>query len=182
MQYNIKKTTQTVSILLKNNNGSMNYMKLIKLLYLIDRKALEKWGKPITGDTYFSMKHGPVLSNVLDHITHEVDKENPNYWIQYISEKNNYDIALLKEAPIDELSKREIDLINEFFETFIDFDEFQMVDYCHKNLPEWEDPGHTSIEIKIDKILKILDKTDEEIKYIKEELYFSNYLKTVLGN
>src|ERR1022692_1541243 len=43
----------------------MNYMLLIKLLYLLDRRALSLWGRPVTGDDYFSMKYGPVLSEVL---------------------------------------------------------------------------------------------------------------------
>lgn len=33
---------------------------------LADREAYAKWGKPITGDTAVSMKHGPVLSTVYD--------------------------------------------------------------------------------------------------------------------
>ncbi len=47
----------------------MSYMKLIKLLYLADREALARWGRPITTDTYVAMKHGPVLSYILNLIT-----------------------------------------------------------------------------------------------------------------
>ena len=32
----------------------MSYMKLIKLLYLADREALARWGRPITTDQYVS--------------------------------------------------------------------------------------------------------------------------------
>ena len=46
----------------------MSYMKLIKLLYLADREALLRWGRPITFDAYVSMDRGPVLSSVLDLI------------------------------------------------------------------------------------------------------------------
>ena len=37
-------------------------MRFIKLMYLSDRKAMELYGFPISGDHYFSMNKGPVLS------------------------------------------------------------------------------------------------------------------------
>ena len=46
----------------------MNYTKLIKELYFSDREALRTKGFSITGDIYYSMKKGPVLSNLLNLI------------------------------------------------------------------------------------------------------------------
>lgn len=48
--------------------GQMEYIHLIKLLYLADRQALEEWSRPITTDRYVSMKDGIMLSRILDHI------------------------------------------------------------------------------------------------------------------
>jgi len=42
----------------------MKYLGLLKLLYLADRDALKEIERPITGDRYFSLKNGPVLSRV----------------------------------------------------------------------------------------------------------------------
>ena len=39
-------------------------------MYLAERESLARYGEPITGDVLVSMKHGPVLSKTLDHITH----------------------------------------------------------------------------------------------------------------
>lgn len=66
--FNEKKATQAAALFLKKAGGSMDYMKLIKLLYLADRHALIHWERPITGGSYFLTKHGPVLNNVLDLI------------------------------------------------------------------------------------------------------------------
>ena len=44
MKFNEKKTTQAASRFLTLAQGQMNYMMLIKLLYLIDREALMKIG------------------------------------------------------------------------------------------------------------------------------------------
>ena len=64
-----KKATQAAACFLKLADGGLNYMVLIKdLPYLADRQALAGWGRSITNDKYYSMKCGPVLSNVLDQI------------------------------------------------------------------------------------------------------------------
>ena len=92
------KATQAAAFLLKANGGKMNYMKLIKLLYLADREALSRWERPITGDSYVSMDNGPVLSKVLDKIN---SGKNPagekSYWHDYISSPENYNIKLLEK-------------------------------------------------------------------------------------
>ena len=46
----------------------MEYIKLIKLMYLVDRAALNERGWPISTDVYVSMAHGPVLSRTYDLI------------------------------------------------------------------------------------------------------------------
>lgn len=48
--------------LLARHDGHMNYMQLIRLLYLADREAIHRWGCPISTDRYVPMENGPVLS------------------------------------------------------------------------------------------------------------------------
>ena len=69
LRFDEKKATQAASGFLVLSGGKLNYLKLIKLLYLLDRATLLAWGRTVTGDHYYSMKHGPVLSEVLDLIT-----------------------------------------------------------------------------------------------------------------
>jgi uncharacterized phage-associated protein len=40
--------------------------KLCKLLFLSDKLHLVRYGRPITGDSYAAMEHGPIPSRVLD--------------------------------------------------------------------------------------------------------------------
>ena len=54
-------------------------MKLIKLLYIIDRKALAIWGETVTSDTFFSLKHGPIVSQIYDYISSQADPDDPDY-------------------------------------------------------------------------------------------------------
>lgn len=181
-QFNEKKTTQAAALFLKKAGGRMNYMKLIKLLYLVDRKALEKWECPITGDSYFAMDHGPVLSKVLDFITHEVDPVSPSIWSEFIR-KVDYSVELIKskDSSEDELSRREIDLIDELFQKYMNKDEWALVRELHgDNFPEWQDPEGSSNPIRVEDIFKVLGKTERDIRIIESETNSYAFAKGLL--
>jgi uncharacterized phage-associated protein len=183
-KFNEIKTTQAAARFLNNkDDDTMSYMKLIKLLYLADREALSRWERPITGDTYFSMKHGPVLSNVLDIISNGNDPENSSYWYKYISQPNsNYEIKLNELPETDTLSQRELELIDELYENFKDFDRWEMVKICHEMLPEWEGVERDTRKlIEINNILNKVDKSDDEIKAIEEEVTNLNHIEKILS-
>lgn len=173
------KTTQDAALFLKLNGGKMNYMKLMKLLYLTDREALVRWERPLTGDSYFSMKNGPILSSVLDWINSGERPDERLYWNLFISNPEKYDVSLKTDPGQDELSQREIQLIEEIFNEYKDYDHWQIVDICHRILPEWENPGNSSTPIRIEDILRVTCKTEREIALIEEEvanLGFCDYL------
>ncbi len=175
------KTTQDAALFLKLNGGKMNYMKLIKLMYLVDREALSRWERPLTGDSYFSMKNGPILTNVLDWISYGERPNEKLYWCRHISNPSRYNISLKKDPGESELSKREIELIKEIDEKYKTFNQWEMVDICHKILPEWESPGTTSIPIQIEDILKAARKTDREIALIEEDIANLEYCDFLLS-
>ncbi len=127
------------------------------------------------------MKHGPVLSNVLDIINNGGDPEDNSYWYRHISQPKGYNIELKEFPEVDALSQRELELIDELDEKFKDFDKWEMVEICHDILPEWENVGVGRKLIEIDTILDKLGKTEEEIKAVDEEVSNLNYLKKILS-
>jgi uncharacterized phage-associated protein len=181
-KFNLIKTTQVVTQFLQKNNGKMSYMKLIKLLYLVDREALLNWGRPLTGDKYFSMKHGPVLSNVLEIINDGEEQTDSPYWYEYITEPENFEIALKDDLPgTGKLSERELELIDKIDKEFKDFNRWEMVDICHDILPEWKNPGKSRTLIDIKEIFNAEHMPDEKIKEIEEEVENLNYAKELLS-
>lgn len=170
LPFNEKKATQAAARFLRLANGRMNYMKLIKLLYIADREALLRWGRPITTDAYFSMQHGPVLSQVHDLIT-----EGPNplvgetFWSQHVSEPEHYSVSLKADPSDDQLSEAEEELIDEAFAKFGHLNEWKLVDVVH-NFPEWQNPEGGRIRIDYADILKAGNRTPEEIRAIEGEL------------
>src|SRR5438132_13656506 len=114
-RFNEAKTAQLAGLFLKMREGPMHYMKLIKLMYITDRTALLTWGRPLTYDSYVSMKHGPVLSATLDLINEQPDDDSP--WGHLIARATDpYCVALKTDFDADELSETEEDLIRRVFE------------------------------------------------------------------
>jgi uncharacterized phage-associated protein len=147
----------------------MSYMKLIKLLYLADREALARWGRPITTDIYFSMDKGPVLSHVLDRINEGPSPEDPSYWAQHITPSGNYEVTLTTDPDGDLLSEAEDELLDSVFKAHGHLSRWKIVDLVH-TLPEWQNPSGGAIPIRYSDILKAFNKKPEEIAAIESEL------------
>jgi uncharacterized phage-associated protein len=147
----------------------MSYMKLIKLLYLLDREALRRWGRPVTGDRYVSMDRGPVLSQTYNLIIDEPAPEQETIWSHHISKPQNYEVRLTAPAATYELSDAEAALIEEVFGKFGRMGRWDLVKLVHE-LPEWQNPDGSAVPISYHDILKAAGKTDHEIAAILSDL------------
>ena len=63
-RFNISKATEAACLLLERAGGHLNIMKLVKLMYLLDRLSIDRRGMPVAGGDYLSMRNGPVTSEV----------------------------------------------------------------------------------------------------------------------
>jgi len=167
LQFNSIKATQFASVFLKLNGGKMNYMKLIKLMYIADRKALLTMGNPISTDRYVSMDRGPVLSRIYNFISEEGSEGS--FWHQHIKNQPQYQVSLVQDPGSDQLSIAESDLVQRVDYEFKEKDQWEMVDYVH-TLPEWVNPNGSAIPIEIRDILLAENKTLSEIELIEAEL------------
>ncbi|PKN63272.1 MAG: hypothetical protein CVU57_20420 [Deltaproteobacteria bacterium HGW-Deltaproteobacteria-15] len=50
----------------RNYNSKPGFHKIFKVLYFADQKHLARYGRPISGDYYVAMEHGPVPSSIYD--------------------------------------------------------------------------------------------------------------------
>jgi len=183
LPFNEAKATQVAARFLHLAEGRLNYMVLIKLMYLADREALLRWGSPVTFDDFYSMHKGPILSRVLNLITEMPDDEQ--YWAQCISAPEQWEVCLKKDAGNDQLSEAEDELIDEVFKTYSEFvrKPFQFVDYLHQNLPEWNKdiPLGARSPISVIDILKAGNKSEEEIHAIHGELKSFNKIQNFVA-
>lgn len=150
----------------KRGQGYMSYMKLIKLLYLADRAALLKWGRPITFDKFASMPHGMVLSGTLGLING--DEDGPA-WNSVFEPFGDREVRLKKDPSTGKLSKAELKVLDDIFAEFGAKSRWELRDFTH-TLPEWIDPNGSSIPVSVSDVLKFGDRTPAEIESIKAEL------------
>ena len=150
-------------------------MVLIKFLYLLDRTALLKWGSPITGDEYFSMRWGPLLGHTHDLITEDLPEEEAqaSFWKNHIAQEG-YDVVLTHDPGDDELSKADEELISEVFDTFyskykeLNYNRFKFCDYLHTILPEYKTAEQGQcFPLHYHDILVAGNKQPEEIKEVE---------------
>lgn len=160
-----QKVLEIITFLLSLNHNKMEKLKLIKELYLIDRLSIDETNMSITGDEYFSLPHGPILSNTLNIIN---DIENNHEWKEYLKIEPPYTIILLKPFHYGMLSKKDMKYIEFISEKYSSWTASELRNYTH-TLPEWKEPYGYNRKIHFADIMKALGKDDDEIKEAKEE-------------
>ena len=162
------KATQAAALFLKLAKRPLNYLVLIKLLYRADREAIRRFGLPITTDTYSAMKLGPVTSRIYDLIKASASSNaHPTFWAAHIRRRQDpYDVALERDPGVSELSPAEEKLISEIFAADGNKGPFTLADECHRDFPEWKDPGDTSVPIDISAIVAALGMSEEEAAHV----------------
>jgi len=162
------KATQAAALFLKLAGRPLNYVALIKLLYKADREAIRRFGLPITTDNYAAMKLGPVTSRIYDRIkTSAMPNAHPTFWAAHIQRsKDPHEVVLKRDPGNSELSKAEENLIAEIFAADGAKDRFELAGECHRDFPEWNDPGESSTPIDISDIVFALGLSEEEAAHV----------------
>jgi uncharacterized phage-associated protein len=184
MVFNDRKAAQIAAYFLTKARGSINHMKLIKLMYLADRSAMATFGLPISKDKFVSMDHGPVLSQTLNLINGEM-RSSKNGWNHWVSPRNGNAINLLvsvkSRTQLDELSEKDIEVLKGVWEKFGHMNPFQLVDYCHDNCPEWVDPEGSSTPIKYAATLRAVGKSEDSASELGSLIESQNNLQRILA-
>lgn len=158
--------------LLSREKGRMNYLKLIKLLYLADRESMKRHGHAISGDRYVSMDHGPVLSQTFNLIKGAV-RFAERGWNHWIADGADYAVSLRRKVhreALDELSEADLGVLGDVYAKFGKLDQWKLVEYTHRYCGEWEDPKGSSKPIDYETIFKALGRTPAQARKLGEQL------------
>lgn len=172
--YNERKSAQIAAWFIAQAGGTMPHLKLMKLMYLADREAMRSCGFPMTGDRFVSMPNGPVLSNTLSHINDDAFSVDGG-WDTWISDKANYEVALLREATpqaLDHLSRADLAVLESVWGQFGHMGKYQIRDYTHnpRNCPEWKDPNGSSNPIAYKTVFEALGFDQEQAALMGAEI------------
>jgi hypothetical protein len=165
-----KKLAQMAAYLAhKVGDERINYMRLMKLMYLADRESLEHFGEPISQDEMYSLDLGLILSDTYDTVKSKTAINNDSAWSEYFSpRRGEWDYFLgVKKPSIDDdeldcLSRADIEMLNNAFAKFGHLKEYELSDYMHEHCDEWEDPNGSRIPVDRESLLRILGLPPEE--------------------
>jgi uncharacterized phage-associated protein len=178
--YNVRKAAQVVAMFARADGGSVNVLKLTKLIYLADRRNLEKYDFPITWDNLVSMDHGPVDAITYDCINGMQGKLGD--WDEFVTDRTDYAVGVAKpvsDDELDELSEAELETLNEVWAQFGGMTKYEIRDWTHANCPEWENPHGSSNPIPFARLLKFLGKPAAEA--LEADLISERALKAVFA-
>lgn len=141
--FTARKIAQMSAFFAEGQGGTINILKLIKLLYLADRESMSRYGTPISFDYAYSMDNGPMLSQALDFVNGFIqDASNAAKWEEWISSRDNHQVSLNRRFhrdDLDELSDANLDVLGAVWREFGQFDQWQLVKYTHDNCPEYKE-------------------------------------------
>ncbi len=162
--FNTRKAAQVVAFFACKEGRPIPVLKLAKLIYLSDRKHMERTGFPVLNDRLVSMPHGPVNSITLNYISGMQDADNHD-WNTFVKPRVDYSVGAAKKFEIkdfDELSNEEIISLEVVWKLFGHMKKYEIRDWTHENCPEWEDPLGSSTPIPHERVMKYLSVTDAE--------------------
>lgn len=164
----------------------MAHIKLMKLLYLADRESIKRYGLPITGDEYYSLPHGPVLSKTLD-LANGSAESSQDGWDCWISDKENHEVAVRREVSrdsLDELTNAEIEVLDCVWKQFGHMTRWEIRDYTHnkQHVPEWEDPKGSASPIPLSRVMRAVGRSPEQIQNDLEEVRAQRHIEAVFAS
>jgi uncharacterized phage-associated protein len=146
--FNQRKATEIAAFFLTQAGGSMEYLKLLKLMYLAERESFARYGHSITYDLFYSMKNGPVMGKTYDLIKSRNDCGE--FWWEYISIEG-YRACLISSIPSDTLSEVEKAILVAISKNFASWNQWDLVAFTH-GFSEFVDTGGSRKPISYDEI------------------------------
>jgi uncharacterized phage-associated protein len=177
----VRKLAQMAAYFLYRAGRQMEHVKLMKLMYLADRGAIDMYGFPISDDEYWAMKMGPVLSMTLNLMGGYEDSELQGVWGEWVSDKENFRVDLRKEgmteSDLDQLADEEIAVLKGVYDEFGDWPMRNLINYTHR-LQEWIDPGRSRLRITFRDILEALGKPEAIIEATLRKLGYLAFIES----
>jgi uncharacterized phage-associated protein len=156
-----RKAAQLSAYFAVQSAGVIEKLKLIKLVYLTERRFLERHDHPMLFDELYSLPHGPICSSTLNGIDGIIHSAT---WDRYIARNGNLVVALkkFKRDAFDELSNAEIREAQMAWRRFGKMTASQIRNFTHDHCPEYTETEKDRIPISYRQLLEALGKEDAE--------------------
>ena len=166
-KFNVERAIQAAGVVLRDR-GPMDRMRLLKILYIASRTALQKTGKPIVGGRASALENGPLHSEVYDQIKGDA---NDVLWRKFYK-NSGHTIELHNDPGRLDLSPFEIDTLNETADWAEKFETFELSRWTHEHLSEYQKNAPakgSSSPITVNDLLDALGFSPEEAQEVIAE-------------
>ncbi|MBS3908665.1 MAG: SocA family protein [Actinobacteria bacterium] len=172
-RYDVEKFVNVVAYLAINNVPNLDKLKVSKLMYFVDKLHLQRYGRPVSGDSYNALPYGPIPSVSLDIMDEAVADElsyfgitNTNVelfmnYLEVIDRSEKYPKFRAKRQPeLDIFSDSDIEILDEVIKTYGQLTGLDLVNLTHKE-PAWtKTQGNALIDFRL--FLEGLDDEEKE--------------------
>lgn len=177
------KAAQSAAYLLRKAGGSLELLKLMKLMYLCERISYARHGRPMIGDEPFADRHGPVLDSVYKASATENDA-GP-VWRALIMPRDGNDIALTDaDVQLKKLSQADRLILDSVWDEFGQKTGSQLRKWTHRNCPEYDELSFTEWDprrpIALHRLLTAVGYSDSEAAEIVEQKKTHDQLDVLL--
>lgn len=171
-----------------NKQRFIDQFHAFKILYFADRDHLAKYGRRIINDTFCALGNGPVPSNLYDTVKFKNGHlEKPIYYNEgafkpildsfETGSGDAYFYLFAKENPdLDELSKSDIECLDEAFSKYKDIDMGELSEMSHDTAwsKAWNKKRNSSMDF-LD-MAEAGGANEDLIEYIRETEEFASCL------
>ena len=164
MGYNPRKAAQVIAYYaLKTGEGSIDFIKAIKLVYLGDRERVARWGEPILNEPRVALPNGPA--NDLTYAYAKGDRKDPEGWSAFLEDRRGNTLCLkpgVSVEDLDELSEIDMESLDAVWNRVGFMRPMALCGWTHKgnNVPEWKDPEGSSRPIPLERMMDAVGVTN----------------------
>ena len=162
-----RKAVQLCAWFAIQNAGTIEKLKLIKLIYLTEREHLSMYEDSMLFDELYSLPHGPICSGTLNGIDGRIHAE---IWDSFIARNGNIVVAMrtFARSDLDDLSDNELQLAQKVWSQFCGMSASQIRNYTHDNCPEYTEISSGRIPIKFEDVLRAVGS--DNARFVESEI------------
>jgi len=182
MSFNEQKATAVACYFLERAGGELEDLKLMKLMYLSEREMIRLANVGITGDSFFSMQNGPVLSETLRLMQGKPRKSKGTIWNEHIESPEQWKVRLRKPIEPNVLSEAEQTVIGKQWNAHGRKNKWNLVDLTH-TFPEWDERARqfkTSILISPVDVLEAMELPPKTIEARLAQMRAAEFFEDLL--
>lgn len=131
------KAVQLCALFAAFSEGHIEKLKLIKLIYLTERRFLQLFSEPILWDEFYSLPHGPICSATLNCIDGVLFESLVQQYVVTSGRRNVHSTRSFTNEDFDALSEAEIEVAHSVWLEHKDKTASQIRNFTHLNCPEY---------------------------------------------